>query len=134
VGRAALSDDDLVAIRQSPGPSHGLRLGMPQASGHDGTRLQSGIIPIMIPDPRFAGDRGSIPRAIPRAIPDLPGIGDHPHPRFPSGVPCPAGKFTLRVMLEAALLRVQKTAQRPLVALLARSDCVRLALSTWVSD
>jgi hypothetical protein len=48
-----------------------------------GTRLQSGIIPI--PNPRFAGDRGSIP--IP--IPDLPGIGDHPHPRFPSGVPCP---------------------------------------------
>ena len=36
--------------------------------------------------PRFAGDRGSTP--IP--IPDLPGIGDHPHPRFPSGVPCPA--------------------------------------------
>ena len=35
--------------------------------------------------PRFAGDRGSIP--IP--IPDLPGMGDHPHPRFPSGVPCP---------------------------------------------
>jgi hypothetical protein len=67
VSRAALSDDDLVAIRQSPGRSHGLR--MPQASGHDGTRLQSGIIPI--PDPRFAGDRGSIP--IP--IPDLPGMG-----------------------------------------------------------
>jgi hypothetical protein len=38
------------------------------------------------PDPRFAGDRGSIPTA----VPNLPGIGDHPHPRFPSGVPaCP---------------------------------------------
>ena len=34
VGRAALSDDDLVAIRQSPGPSHCLR--MSQVSGHDG--------------------------------------------------------------------------------------------------
>ena len=34
-----------------------------------GTRLQSGIIPI--PDPRFAGDRGSIPAA----IPDLPESG-----------------------------------------------------------
>jgi hypothetical protein len=49
------------------------------------------------PDPhprrhsRFAGDRGSIPAA----IPDLPGIGDHPHPRFPSGVPCPATKIPL---------------------------------------
>ncbi len=45
-----------------------------------GTRLQSGVHPH--PHPRFAGDRGSTP--IP--IPDLPGIGDHPHdPRFPSG-------------------------------------------------
>ena len=37
------------------------------------------------------------------------------------------GMVTLRVMLEAALVRVQKLALRPLVALLARSDCVRLA-------
>ncbi len=40
------------------------------------------------PHPRFAGDRGSIPKP----IPDLPGIGDHPHPLFPSGGPCPAQK------------------------------------------
>ena len=38
--------------------------------------------------PRFAGDRGSIPIPIHVPIPDLRGIGDHPHPRFPSGVPC----------------------------------------------
>jgi hypothetical protein len=67
-----------------------------------GARLQSGIIPI--PDPRFAGDRGSTaaspspspngrgsgvhPRGPPSPI-CAGGIGDHPHPRFPSGVPCP---------------------------------------------
>ncbi len=27
-------------------------------------------------------------------IPDLRGIGDHPHPRFPSGVPCPGSAVT----------------------------------------
>jgi hypothetical protein len=53
------------------------------------------------PHPRFAGDRGwgSHPRfagdpsrgSTPIPIPDLPEIGDHPHPRFPSGVPPPAG-------------------------------------------
>ncbi len=44
------------------------------------------------PIPDLPGrDRGSIPTA----IPDLPGTGDHPHPRFPSGVPCPAGPILL---------------------------------------
>jgi hypothetical protein len=58
-----------------------------------GTRLlvQSRIIPI--PDPRFAGDRGSIP--IP--IPDLPGIGDHPHPPVPVD-----GKMVGKHAMEAA--------------------------------
>ena len=37
------------------------------------------------------------------------------------------GKVTVRVILDTALLRVQKTAQRPLVALLSRNNCVRLA-------
>jgi hypothetical protein len=44
--------------------------------------------------PRFAGDRGSCiqSRATPHHHPRFAGdrgFGDHPHPRFPSGVPCP---------------------------------------------
>ncbi len=38
--------------------------------------------------PRFAGDRGSTPTTTPDKFAGA-GIGDHPHPRFPSGVPCP---------------------------------------------
>ena len=72
-----------------------------------GTRLQSGVHPHWHPHPRFAGDRGVHPQPHPRfagdrgstpiPIPDLPGIGDHPHPRFPSGVQCPGpGSESLR--------------------------------------
>jgi hypothetical protein len=58
------------------------------------------------PHPRFAGDRAHHRGSTPIPIPDLPGIGDHPHPRFPSGVPCQGRLNLLRSQLHSESFRV----------------------------
>jgi hypothetical protein len=84
-----------------------------------GTRPQSGIIPI--PDPRFAGDRGSIPTA----IPDLPESGI----QLSTIEYCKGVEFRLPQCLTLRLIVLPKliNLRRPAMS----DDAVDYSLSTW---